>query len=103
MTDQQHRPQSPDRSDAEQRRRFEQARDRVAAIKGFYIHLFIFVAVNLGLLAINLFDREVWWAQWPFLIWGLGVLGHAYAVYGSGISFMQNWERRKMKEFMDKG
>src|SRR5438105_558115 len=95
--------QQQGRSDAEQRRRLEKAMERVAAIKGFYIHLLVFVVVVLGLLAGNLITRDGWWVQWVFIGWGIGVLGHAYAVYGTGISFGQDWERRKIKEFMDKG
>jgi hypothetical protein len=45
---------------------------------GFYIHFAVFLLVCIGLVAVNwLMTPEVWWAQWPFLAWGIGVLGHA--------------------------
>jgi hypothetical protein len=36
-----------------QQQRYERARARVQAIKGFYVHASIFVVVNLGLFVIN--------------------------------------------------
>lgn len=36
------------------REKLEIAKRRVAALKGFYIHLIVFVAVNLGLTALNI-------------------------------------------------
>lgn len=100
MTDYQHGSQQP--ADAEQRKRYEQARDKVAAMKGFYIHLLVFVAVIVGLLVINVLAGDAWWVQWVFIGWGIGVLAHAFAVFGRGFAMSQNWERRKIKDMMDK-
>lgn len=49
--------------------------------KGFRTHLMVFIAVNLGLLAVNLLSNpHVLWFQWPLVGWGLGLLGHAALV-----------------------
>ena len=54
------------------------AAQRVEAITGFYIHLVVFVLVMALLLAVNwLGTPDIWWVQWPFLGWGIGVLVHA--------------------------
>lgn len=53
------------------------------AIKGFYIHFLVFASVIALLFLINLFAGGKLWAQWPALGWGLGILGHAYAVFVS--------------------
>ena len=37
----------------DQQQRYERARARVQAIKGFYIHASVFVVVNIGLFVIN--------------------------------------------------
>jgi hypothetical protein len=37
----------------DQQHRYERARARVQAIKGFYIHASVFVVVNIGLFIIN--------------------------------------------------
>ena len=39
----------------DQQQRYERARARVQAIKGFYINASVFVVVNLGLFIINAF------------------------------------------------
>jgi hypothetical protein len=39
----------------DQQQRYERARARVQAIKGFYIHASVFVVVNIGLFVINAF------------------------------------------------
>ena len=49
----------------DQQQRYERARARVQAIKGFYVHASIFVVVNLGLFVINALTSGlaggVWW------------------------------------------
>lgn len=41
---------------------------------------------------------EVWWVQWPFLGWGIGVVAHALVVFGTAPTFISNWRLRKIKE-----
>lgn len=81
------------------------AKRQVAAIKGFYIHLAVFVLVIALLLAINMATGPLWWVQWPFLGWGVGVIGHAFAVFGRAPGtasrspgIVARWEQRKIAE-----
>jgi fatty acid desaturase len=83
---------------SEQELKLMKARRQVAAIKGFYIHLFIFVLVMLGLAAINLSVGRPWWVLWVLLGWGVGVLAHALTVFGHTSKRIQDWEERKIKE-----
>jgi fatty acid desaturase len=78
------------------------ARRQVAAIKGFYIHLFIYACVMAGLLVINLLTRPPWWMHWPLMGWGIGVIGHAIAVYAPIKMLGTEWEERKIKEIMER-
>ena len=55
----------------------QQARARVAAKLSFFLHLAVYVAVNVLLVAINLLTTpEHLWFYWPMLGWGLGVIFH---------------------------
>ena len=72
------------------------AKRQLAAIEGFYIHLAVFVLVMAILLAVNIATGPAWWVQWPFLGWGIGVLGHAFAVFGHSPAALAGWEQRKM-------
>ena len=55
---------------------------RAATQRGWYLHLCIYLAVNLGLYALS---TEGWgqrhWSFFPLLGWGLGVALHGVAVF----------------------
>ena len=73
------------------------------AITGFYIHLLVFVIVMVALLITNwLATPELWWVQWPFVGWGIGVAAHALAVFGRLPSFVTRWQLRKIKELKER-
>ena len=57
--------------------------ERSADMKlGFRSHLFAYVLVNAGLVAVNLVTSPgYFWAIWPIFGWGLGVAAHGMAVY----------------------
>jgi two-component system LytT family sensor kinase len=80
------------------------AAQQVEAITGLYIHLVVFALVMVLLLVVNWVTLEdgIWWVQWPFLGWGLGVALHAWAVYGTTPNFIAKWQLRKIKELKDK-
>jgi fatty acid desaturase len=81
--------------------RFAQAQRRVAAIKGFYIHLFVFAAVLVGLFAINAASGGPWWVLWVLFGWGIGVAAHALAVFGRAPQAIANWEKRKLRQLVN--
>ena len=61
---------------------YEQAKLRVEAKLGFYVHLFVFVGVNIMLAIINyMTSPEYWWAKWPLVGWGSAVIIHALFVF----------------------
>lgn len=76
------------------------AAKQVDEMIGFYIHFTVFVLVMALLLAVNWFATpRIWWVQWPFLGWGIGVLAHGLFVFGSGRgNFITNWRLRKINE-----
>ena len=80
--------------------KYRRARERISAIKDFYIHGLVFLLVISGLLALNLALGKPYWVLWVLLGWGVGVALHAALVFGGGSSFLANWEQRKIKELM---
>ncbi len=49
----------------------------------FWIHLAVFVVVNVGLIALNLVrSPDRYWFHWVLLGWGAVVLLNAYRVFG---------------------
>jgi 2TM domain len=57
------------------------AERRVRRKMGFYIHAFVFVAVNLGLYAINAVGGEPRWSHVPVWGWGLGLAIHGLVTF----------------------
>jgi len=63
----------------------------------------VFVAVNILLHVINFATAPgVYWAFWPLLGWGIGLLAHALATYRWMPFAGKDWEERKIRELMDK-
>ena len=86
----------------EQDERLKRATARVEEIKGFYIHLLIFLAINGVILALDLISGGGYWFYWPALIWGAGLAAHAVAVVVEGGLFGPDWEARKIRKIMER-
>jgi 2TM domain len=82
---------------------YRRARRRVREIRGFYVHVAVFVAVNILLHLINFVATpKVYWAFWPLVGWGIGLLAHGLAAYRWMPFLGKDWEERKIRELMDK-
>jgi hypothetical protein len=86
----------------EQGMRYQKAKGRVTALRGFYRHLSVYVIVNLGLFLLNITTSpDRLWFFWPLMGWGIGLVLNAVQVFvGSSGS---NWEQRKINKFMNEG
>lgn len=86
------------------------ARERLKAIKGFYLHLTTFVFVVSFILLLNtqhisiieLFEKADIYVIMNFALWGIGVFVHWVIVFGAALVFGTDWEHRKMRELMEK-
>jgi hypothetical protein len=71
---------------------------RAGAKLGFYIHLTAYVAVNLGLVAVNFGTTPQYlWFQWPLLGWAIGLFAHWFAVY-VGPKLMRHLVKRELEK-----
>ncbi len=57
------------------------ARRRVGMKIGFYVHLLVYVLVNLGLWAFASLSGRGHWNVWPLLGWGLGLAIHGLVTF----------------------
>ena len=81
--------------------RYQEAKDRVEEIKGFYFYLITYIVINAVLVVINLLTSpEYLWFIWPIIGWGVGLVIHAITVFGNFLG--RSWEERKIKEIMEK-
>ncbi|MDT0643232.1 2TM domain-containing protein [Zunongwangia sp. F363] len=88
--------------------RYHAVRKRVRDIRGFYLHLMVYLAVNI-MLFILVNTREGFWGSLGNLtnystafFWGIGLFAHWFGVFGSGLVFGKNWEEKKIRELMRK-
>ena len=80
-------------------RQEEEAFRYVRRLRGFYVHLFQYILVNLGLLAINLlFMPQRLWVLWVIGGWGPGLLGHAFSVFRPSWFLGPGWERAQVEK-----
>lgn len=87
---------------------YDMAFKRMKRIKGFYIHLLVYVLVNAFLVFNQCFESE---SVAPLLhfktystlfFWGIGLAAHGFSVFGRDLFFGNDWEEKKIKEFMRK-
>lgn len=78
------------------------ARQRAGAKLGFYIHLTVYVLVNLLLLAINLETSPGrLWFLWSLCGWGVGVICHGVSVF-IGPTIMQRMTEHELDNVSEK-
>lgn len=88
--------------------KFRRAKKKVKEIKGFYVHLTVYLIVNAFILISGLVasgDWKIFWAWNSFstaIFWGIGIVFHAFKVFGFDFLFGKNWEEQKIKDIMDK-
>ncbi|WP_028889288.1 2TM domain-containing protein [Tenacibaculum ovolyticum] len=89
------------------------AKKRVEKIKGFYIHLAIYILVNIFISGVIIFgltqDNELSFKEAAthfgtystWLFWGIGVFFHWLGVFGSNLFFGKEWEKKQVEKYMD--
>lgn len=82
-------------------KRYEQAKKKMEALKGFYIHLTIYCIMVPVFIYLNYISTSFPWSLFPILGWGWGVIGHAAETFGWNPIFNKKWEARKIKELME--
>jgi len=88
--------------------KFIRAQRKVKSIKGFYIHLMVYLLVNGFILLSQALSDGGWRIFWHWqsystmIFWGIGLAFHAFGVFGMDFILGKDWENRKIKEFMEK-
>ncbi len=88
--------------------RYRNAHKKVQNIKGFYVHLLVYLFINIAILIANTRQEgliegltEIWNYSTAFF-WGIGLLAHWASVFGPNVLMGKDWEERKIKEIMEK-
>lgn len=92
--------------------KYKLAKEKAQNLRAFYIHVVGYILVNIliDVLKIirNLNNGEtLHQAIFDFatfglwLVWGVGLLFHAFSVFGMDFIWGRHWETKKLKQFMD--
>tara|TARA_R110002124_G_scaffold5301_1_gene33190 strand:- start:211298 stop:211597 length:300 start_codon:yes stop_codon:yes gene_type:complete len=84
--------------------KYFKAKARVGEIKKFYTSLMMFI-IFIGFLAgLNYYTNELRypWFLWAAFGWGIGLVFQAAKAFNWNPFYGKDWERRKIKEFMEK-
>jgi len=76
---------------------YQEAKRRVEAKKGFYVHAFFFVLLNVIFLA-----AVGWDFLWVTVFWGLGLVLHAASVFFSASDWVKSWEHRAIQKELNR-
>jgi hypothetical protein len=97
-----------------QEQSYLRAKKRVKVIKGFYVHLIVYVLVNIfisGVIVFGLMQSDYSFEDAitnfgvisTWLFWGIGMFFHWLGVFGfKSLGLGSDWEERKIKEMMEK-
>ena len=82
--------------------KYQKAKERVAALKKFYVHLGVYAVVNVSLFLRNIVTSpDRLWFYWPLLGWSIAIALHALSVFSFDRPFGADWEERKIAQFME--
>ncbi len=85
--------------------KYERAKKRMQKIRGFYVHLAVYLVVNTHLLATQYIKglqvENIFW-EYFFIpsIWGLALLAHGVNVFLIDAAFTKKWEEKRILKFM---
>jgi hypothetical protein len=85
----------------DEQQRYERARKQVIQLRAFYIHLVVYVLVNVFLVILSLSTGGSW-SIWPLLGWGIGLGAHAATVFVGGSLLGAGWEEREIRRQLER-
>ena len=86
---------------------YQAAQKRVKDIKGFYIHLVVYIFINAAIFAVSTQDEGFinglsnLYNYSTIFFWGIGLFAHWASVFGPNFIFGKKWEEKKIKELME--
>jgi hypothetical protein len=83
-------------------KRYQKAKERVEAIKGFYGNLMAYCIVIPFLIWLNYRTTDFPWVIFPIMGWGFGLTMHGLEAFGYNPIWGKRWEEKKIRELMDK-
>ncbi|WAC03209.1 2TM domain-containing protein [Lacinutrix neustonica] len=81
------------------------AKKKVDNIRGFYVHLVVYLLINIFLIVtITSNSDQPLFSFGTFstpIFWGIGLFFHFLSVFGKNLIFGKAWEQRQIDKYMD--
>ncbi len=78
---------------------YKRAKKRAEDLAGYWKHLSSYLIVIFALILVNLITwGGYFWAIWPAMGWGIGLLFHSFNTFGPQMD--KDWQERKAQEFV---
>ncbi|MFT4566212.1 MAG: hypothetical protein ACI9FN_001167 [Saprospiraceae bacterium] len=82
---------------------YSKALKKVKDKKNFYLHFGSFCATTVFLFTVNyLISPSFWWAFFPTLAWGIGIVPHYIYVFGISSPSGDDWENKELEKEIKK-
>ncbi|SDR97581.1 2TM domain-containing protein [Winogradskyella sediminis] len=92
--------------------KLRKAKNKVEKLKRFYTHLAVYVVINTVITAVKVMSgmnngetfKDAFFdfsTLMSWMVWGMVLLIHAFAVFGLPRIIGDDWEERKIQQFMD--
>ncbi|EAR01672.1 2TM domain-containing protein [Maribacter sp. HTCC2170] len=99
--------------DNNDRGKLKRAKKRVEELKGFYIHLTVYIMVNTFITTMKIMSdlgegksfTDVFFDFGTFAVWffwGIGVFFHGAKVFSHNPILGKNWEEKQIQKYMEK-
>jgi uncharacterized membrane protein YjdF len=86
----------------------KRAKKRVDELKGFYIHLTVYLIINVFIIVLMISaqaGKESFSLHWynfsTAIFWGVGLLIHAVVTFRLNPFFSKSWENRMIQKYME--
>ncbi|MGB7394954.1 MAG: 2TM domain-containing protein [Pricia sp.] len=90
----------------------QRARQRVAQLKGFYIHLTVYIIINLFIIVTSVIGQMNYGGGFgdaflnfgtfsTAIFWGIGLAFHGAKTFGYNPFFSKDWEERQIQKYME--
>ncbi|RYY01445.1 MAG: helix-turn-helix domain-containing protein [Gammaproteobacteria bacterium] len=74
---------------------------RAQRLRAYYLHLLMYLVVNVGCIAINLFTTpDKLWFVGALLFWGLGLIVHTLTIFVFDKYFTGEWELAQVEKHL---
>lgn len=95
-----------------QEQKYIRAKKKVGELKGYYWHLVTYLVVNLFITTTQVIEGVIenkslneifsdFGVYGVWIIWGISLFFHTFKVFGFTFFMGNNWEERKIKEYMN--